>query len=114
VPGKVVSLRLEEGLLRRVDGRARELGKSRTEFLTWAMENALDDAGRGVPNVSKAKVENLAENERGEIVKIDPEKPASFELPKPKPEPADVTSENWHTWAMHRQQKLNADKERRG
>jgi hypothetical protein len=110
VPGKVVSLRLEEGLLGRVDDRAKELGKSRTEFLTWAMENALDDAGRGVPDVPRADVKNVTTNERGEVVKAVPEKPASFEVPKPAPK---APVEDWHDWAMARQQKLNADKERK-
>lgn len=105
MPGKVVSLRLEEELLDRIDARAKKLGRSRTEFLTWAVENALDDAERGVPDVPRARVENLAENERGEIVKLDPQEPASFDAGWT---PSDKPPVNY---ALERQRKLNAAKE---
>lgn len=83
MPGKVVSLRLEADLLERVDVRAKELGRTRTEFCVWALENGLDDAGRGVPDVPA-------------------EKPA-----------ADAPVDSWHDWALERQRKLNEAKERR-
>jgi len=50
---RLITWRVEEGLLGRIDVRAAELGKSRSAFLVWAAENALDDASRGVPDVPR-------------------------------------------------------------
>jgi hypothetical protein len=47
------------------------------------MVEALEDGAQIV--VEPGSVKNLTENDRGEIVKVDPEKPAEFVLPKIAP-----------------------------
>jgi len=83
---RLITWRVDEGLLERIDARALKLGKSRSAFLVWAAENALEDATRGVPELEDAPAVG-------------------------KPEP-DAPVDQWHQWAMERQQKLNAAKER--
>jgi hypothetical protein len=85
---RLITWRVDPDLLARIDRRAKELDRSRSAFLVWACENALEDAGRGVPDVPK--------------------------VPAPaKPDPKALV-DDWQAWAKARQQKLNEAKERRG
>jgi hypothetical protein len=114
-----VDLMLEPLLVERVDAAAARLRWSRTTFVTAALEGMLEDARGGVPDLPRADVENVVENERGELVKGDPAKPASFEfrLPemeeRPVPNPPASPRVPVRNYAMERQAKLNAAKERR-
>lgn len=48
---RLITWRVDVGLLARIDAKAKELEQSRAGFLVFAAENALDDASRGVPDV---------------------------------------------------------------
>jgi predicted transcriptional regulator len=118
------TFRLDESLVARLDGRASELGQSRTVFVERALEAALEDYSEPMtPEESeRAKAAwNSSALERqmyeapkgtiertGEVVKVEAVKP---EPPKPRPpvqsRPA-VSS--FQRAALDRQQRLNKAK----
>lgn len=48
---RLITWRVDPGLLARIDARAKQLNRSRSAFLVWAAENALGDAAGGVPDL---------------------------------------------------------------
>jgi hypothetical protein len=86
---RLITWRVDEGLLARIDARAKELGRSRSAFLVWAAENGLEDARGGVPDAPRAEA----------TVQGSVHQRASVDGPK--------------EWAMERQRRLNAAREGR-
>jgi hypothetical protein len=105
-----VNMRIPADVWAAVSSYAKHRESNNTEVVVTALKSFFEDTQGGVPDVPMTKVENLAETADGRVVRKDPEKPASFEVPKPEP---DAPVDRWHDWAMERQARLNADKERK-
>ena len=88
---RVVTLQIDRELLARVDARAARMERSRAWFMRWALENALDDAGRGVPDAPLPRPRQAAEVP-----------PASPGTPRAAAPPAPAREMDWQEIEMAR------------
>jgi hypothetical protein len=79
---RLITWRVDEGLLGRIDARAAAVGRSRSAWLVWAAETALEDQERGVPDPPKPKgVQQAVERQ----AKVREPAPAGYVIPKIAP-----------------------------